>query len=67
MNSAVRDNPSQKRFELEVNGELAVASYSWNPGAITLTHTEVPAALSGQWIGSTLASGAGRRGARHRN
>jgi len=55
---AVRDNPSDNRFELEVNDELAVAYYSRSPGIITFTHTEVPPALSGQGIGSRLARGA---------
>ena len=58
MTSAVRDNPSHSRFEMEVGGELAVAYYSRSPGLITFTHTEVPQALSGHGIGSELARGA---------
>jgi predicted GNAT family acetyltransferase len=56
--STVRDNRSQNRFELDAGGETAVAYYLRKPGVITLTHTEVPAALSGQGIGSKLARGA---------
>ena len=58
MVSAVCDNPSHNRFELEVNGEIAVAYYSRSLEIITFTHTEVPPALSGQGIGSKLARGA---------
>lgn len=54
MADAVRNNSSQNRFELEVVGEIAAAYYSRSPGVITFTQTEVPAALSGQGIGSKL-------------
>jgi uncharacterized protein len=58
MAGAVRNNPSQNRFELEAAGEIAAAYYSRSPGVMTFTHTEVPAALSGQGIGSKLVRGA---------
>ena len=56
--SDVRDNPALHRFELEADGHTAVAYYQRTPGVITFTHTEVPPALSGRGIGSTLARGA---------
>src|ERR1700730_16067071 len=58
MTSDVRDNPALNRFELKLGDEVAAAYYSRSPGLITLTHTEVPQALSGQGIGSRLARGA---------
>jgi uncharacterized protein len=56
--SEVRDNPGLNRFELDAEGHTAVAHYALAPGVITLTHTEVPAALGGRGIGSRLAQGA---------
>ena len=38
--------------------DTAVAYYRLEPGVITFTHTEVPAALWGQGIGSRLIRGA---------
>jgi predicted GNAT family acetyltransferase len=57
MPDAVRDNKAQHRFEMDAGGDLAVAYYSLAPGVMTLTHTEVPAALQGQGIGSRLVRG----------
>lgn len=54
----VRDNPARHRFELEVDGHLAIAVYSLAPGVITFIHTEVPEALAGRGVGSRLAKGA---------
>ena len=58
MPPTVRNNPARNRYELEVDGHLAVAMYSLAPGVITFVHTEVPAALGGRGIGTTLARGA---------
>jgi len=58
MSDDVRDNPARHRFELEVDGHLAVAVYSLAPGVITFIHTEVPQALGGRGVGSRLAKGA---------
>lgn len=58
MSDDVRDNPARHRFELEVDGHLAIAVYSLAPGVITFIHTEVPEALAGRGIGSRLAKGA---------
>jgi predicted GNAT family acetyltransferase len=54
----VRDNPAEGRFELDVEGHLAVAYYKINGKVITFTHTEVPPALGGQGVGSRLIKGA---------
>jgi predicted GNAT family acetyltransferase len=54
----VRDNPTLNRFELDLDGQMAVAYYQLAPGVITFRHTEVPQALSGHGIGSKLVRGA---------
>jgi predicted GNAT family acetyltransferase len=54
----VRDNPDRHRFELEVDGATAFASYRLNGANIIFDHTIVPDALSGRGIGSRLVRGA---------
>jgi uncharacterized protein len=54
----VQDNPALHRFELEVDGHIAVAYYQLAPGVITFTHTEVPQELSGHGIGTQLVRAA---------
>jgi predicted GNAT family acetyltransferase len=54
----VKDNPARQRFELEAEGELAIAEYRREPGRVTFLHTEVPGTLRGRGLGSTLARGA---------
>jgi predicted GNAT family acetyltransferase len=58
MTDPVRDNKARHRFELDAGGDIAVAYYTLEPGVITFAHTEVPAALWGQGIGSRLVRGA---------
>ena len=58
MASEVRDNTRSHRFELEIDDQLAKSWYRLQGNVITFTHTEVPEALSGKGIGSTLAKGA---------
>ena len=58
MPDTVRDNPALNRFELDVDGQMAVAYYQLAPGVITFRHTEVPQELSGHGIGSKLVRGA---------
>jgi predicted GNAT family acetyltransferase len=53
----VTDNPKENRFELDVDGVLAIAEYRVGHGHIVLTHTEVPEELSGRGVGSKLAKG----------
>ena len=57
MAGEVVDNPAESRFELPVEGDVAVAYYRRVGERLVLTHTEVPEALSGQGIGSRLAKG----------
>jgi predicted GNAT family acetyltransferase len=54
MDSEVIDNRDANRFELRVEGRLAVATYEREPDRITLTHTIVPKALEGRGIASRL-------------
>jgi uncharacterized protein len=58
MSEGVRNNTALNRFELEVDGQLAVAYYRMAPGVITFVHTEVPQALSGRGIATKLIRGA---------
>jgi uncharacterized protein len=55
MSETFRDNETQSRFELEVDGAIAFVVYRKTPDAITLVHTEVPPELGGRGIGSKLA------------
>lgn len=51
----VVNNEQESRFEVEVEGELAVADYRLTGDRIQFTHTEVPQSLKGQGVGSALA------------
>lgn len=50
----VVDNQAAGRYELAVEGGTAVLSYTRDGDTLRLTHTEVPAELEGQGIGSRL-------------
>jgi predicted GNAT family acetyltransferase len=54
----VRDNTSQRRFELDVEGTVAFANYRLTPETVIITHTETPRALRGRGIASELVKGA---------
>jgi predicted GNAT family acetyltransferase len=56
--AAVRDNKSQSRFELDVEGTVAFANYRLAPSAVVITHTETPRTLRGRGIASELVKGA---------
>jgi predicted GNAT family acetyltransferase len=58
MADSVQDNAAESRFELAVDGHLAVAYYKIEGKVITFTHTEVPPALGGRGVGSRLIQGA---------
>jgi uncharacterized protein len=57
-NDQVRNNEAEHRFELDVNGMMAVANYRLDGDTISLTHTEVPGELRGNGLGEKLARGA---------
>ena len=50
----VRQNTARNRFEFDLDGATAIAVYRAAPGVLMFTHTEVPAALRGQGIGSRM-------------
>jgi uncharacterized protein len=52
--AVVRHNPPQSRFELDVDGHLALAEYVLRDGVMTFTHTESPPALAGRGAASKL-------------
>jgi predicted GNAT family acetyltransferase len=54
-NLSIINNPAEKRFEVTVEGHLAMVQYIETTHNITFTHTEVPRALEGQGIGGRLA------------
>lgn len=49
------NNEAEKRFEVTVNGRLALLEYIPAGKNITYTHTEVPRELEGMGIGGKLA------------
>ena len=50
----VRDNRDASRFELTVEGQMAVLEYERKDGAMVFNHTEVPAQLRGRGYGEIL-------------
>ena len=56
--SAVRDNKSASRFELDIDGSIAFANYRLAGDRVIITHTETPPALRGRGIASELVKGA---------
>lgn len=53
--AAVVNNESASRFEIEIDGRLAVSKYRRRDDTIVFTHTEVPQEFEGQGIGNRLA------------
>lgn len=51
----VENNKAQKRFEIQVEGQVAVAEYMRVANRMIFTHTEVPTGLEGNGLGSMLA------------
>ena len=58
MADGVVDNEAEGRYELAVDGALAIAAYQRRGDVVAFTHTEVPDALEGRGIGSRLIKGA---------
>ncbi|HEX8382177.1 MAG TPA: GNAT family N-acetyltransferase [Sphingomonas sp.] len=54
----VRNNEAEQRYELEVDGRIAIAAYRMEEGAFAFVHTAVPDELEGQGVGSRLVAGA---------
>jgi predicted GNAT family acetyltransferase len=53
-----RDNTAQRRFEIEIDGRLALADYRIADGVMDLYHTESPPALAGRGVASALIEAA---------
>ena len=51
----IHDNAELKRYELPVDGEVAVVTYNLSPPNLMITETLVPERLEGQGIASRLA------------
>ena len=54
----VIDNKAESRFELSVDGSMAIAEYRIADDTIYFTHTETPYALQGKGVASRLIHGA---------
>jgi predicted GNAT family acetyltransferase len=50
----VRDNPARSRYEVEIDGLLAVVEYNRVEGGIVVSHSEVPKTLEGQGIAGAM-------------
>lgn len=57
MSNLVHDNPARQRFELQAQGSVAFIDYRRDGNVVALTYAEVPHALRGGGIGSTLVRG----------
>ena len=51
----IRHNPGEQRFEVSIEGILAVLEYTLGEQLIAFTHTLVPPELGGQGVGGQLA------------
>lgn len=54
-NIAVTHNPEEHRFELALDGHLAVLDYIMMDDIIVFTHTGVPTEIEGGYVGVKLA------------
>jgi uncharacterized protein len=58
MDTEIRDNPDQRRYELFADGALAgFAAYRVRDGQTVITHSEVDTAYRGKGFGGVLAAG----------
>jgi predicted GNAT family acetyltransferase len=58
MSNAVTNNPSEHRYELVAEGNVAFVTYRRDGDTVALLHTRVPPELSGRGIGTQLGLGA---------
>ena len=54
----VTHNSEERRFEMNVRGELAVITYRRLPGVISLDHTGVPVPIEGHGVAAKLTRAA---------
>lgn len=56
LDATIRDNADQNRYELEVDGDLAVVTYNLSgANQLMITETLVPVKLEGQGLAARLA------------
>lgn len=55
LDADVRDNVEAKRYELTVDGEVAVVAYNLNPPNLMIIETLVPERLEGRGLAGRLA------------
>ncbi len=53
-NNALHINTNEHRFEMDVEGYIAIINYKQSGKKLYLVHTEVPPELEGKGIGSAL-------------
>ena len=58
MNAPVHDNAALSRFELPLEGAVAVLDYTRRGQVLALNHAGVPPAFEGRGVGSSLVAGA---------
>ena len=51
----IRNNRERSRYELSVDGEVAVVNYNLSPSSLMVTETLVPVKLEGRGLASRLA------------
>lgn len=51
----IRDNTEAKRYELDIDGQVAVVTYNLTSSNLMITETIVPQSLEGQGVASRLA------------
>jgi uncharacterized protein len=57
--TAVKDNPGERRYEIQLNGELAgYCAYQRRPGMLVFTHTEIEPRFRGRGVGPRLIAAA---------
>ena len=57
MSQSVRDNTERRRYELEIDGQIAFASYRRDGATLAVTHVEAPPALRGTGAAGRLMRG----------
>lgn len=53
----VRDNPSRRRYELEIDGQVAFLNYRRDGRTLIIPHVEAPPALRGTGAAGRLMAG----------
>lgn len=54
----VRNDRDVQRYELEIDGQVAIAAYDRRGDVVAFTHTVVPSALEGKGVASRLVKAA---------